>query len=156
MTRLAGRAADVVFLHPFTHREYLLQVTLPALGEGKSGRAAELGDLQIAGSAFTVPEDLPNAAEYEVKVRERIAFYASTPNYHGVLECLGLEALHKELHALSRQGRWREMGAALPKSLLDACVVRAPLAELQQAVRERYQGIYDRVVIDATPWATAR
>lgn len=153
MTRLAGRSADVVFLHPFTHLDYLRHVSLPALEEGKARRSVELGPLQVAGSAFTVPEDIPNVADYETKVRERIAFYASTPNYFGVLECLGLEKLHQELHGLSRQGRWREMGAALPSSLLEACVVRAPLAELPTAVRERFQGIYDRVQIDATPWA---
>lgn len=153
MTRLAGRSADMVFLHPFTHLDYLRHVSLPALEEGKSRRPVELGPLQVAGSAFTVPLDLPNVAEYETKVRDRIAFYASTPNYFGVLECLGLDKLHKELHGLSRQGKWEEMGAALPRSLLEACVVRAPLAELPQAVAERFQGIYDRVQIDATPWA---
>jgi probable F420-dependent oxidoreductase len=153
MSRLAGRSADMVFLHPFTHLEYLRHVSLPALEEGKARRPAELGPLQICGSAFTVPVDLPDVADYENKVRERIAFYASTPNYFGVLECLGLEKLHQELHGLSRQGKWREMGAALPASLLEACVVRAPLADLPQAVSERFAGIYDRVQIDATPWA---
>jgi probable F420-dependent oxidoreductase len=153
MARLAGRSADLVFLHPFTHLDYLRHVSLPALEEGKARRASDLGPLQVAGSAFTVPTDLPNVAAYDTKVRERVAFYASTPNYFGVLECLGLEKLHQDLHALSRQGKWREMGAALPKSLLEACVVRAPLADLPHAVRERFQGIYDRVLIDATPWA---
>ncbi len=154
MTRLAGRSADLVFLHPFTHLDYLRHVSLPALEEGKARRSEALGDLQVVGSAFTVPTDHPDVAAYEAKVRERIAFYASTPNYFGVLECLGLEALHGELHGLSRQGRWKEMGAALPDSLVDACVVRAPLRDLPDAVRARFDGIYDRALIYATPWAT--
>lgn len=155
MTRLAGRSADLVFLHPFTHLDYLRQVSLPALEEGKARRAPELRPLQVAGSAFTIPVDLPEAAAYETRVRERLAFYASTPNYHGVLECLGLEKLHQDLHDLSRQGKWQEMGEILPRSLWDACVVRAPLDDLPQAVKERFAGIYDRVLIDATPWTVS-
>lgn len=153
MTRLAGRSADLVFLHPFTHLDYLRHVSLPALDEGKAKRSESLAALRVVGSAFTVPTDLPEVAAYEAKVRERIAFYASTPNYFGVLECLGLEALHQQLHGLSRQGRWAEMGQALPDALVDACVVRAPLKDLPGAVKERFAGIYDRVLIDATPWA---
>jgi probable F420-dependent oxidoreductase len=152
MTRLAGRSADMVFLHPFTHLDYLRHVSLPALVEGKARRSSELGPVQVVGSAFTIALDQPGVADYEAKVRERIAFYASTPNYYGVLECLGFEKLHQDLHSLSRRGRWQEMAALLPETLIEACVVRAPLAELPQAVQQRYSGIYDRVLIDGTPW----
>lgn len=154
MTRLAGRSADLVFLHPFTHLDYLKHVSLPALEEGKARRSSALGELQVVGSTFTVPTDLADVSAYEARVRERIAFYASTPNYFGVLECLGLETLHQELHGLSRQGRWKEMGDILPDSLVDACVVRAPQRDLPGAVRERFHGLYDRALIDATPWVT--
>jgi hypothetical protein len=81
-----------------------------------------------------------------------MAFYASTPNYHGVLESLGLGELHQELHQLSRKGRWSEMGVAVPNQLVEACAVRAPLAELPAAVRERFAGIYDRVLIEGSPF----
>ena len=153
MTRLAGRSADLVFLHPFTHLDYLRHVSLPALQEGQVRRASSLSQVQVVGSVFTVPEDHERVKEFRLKVRERLAFYASTPNYFGVLECLGLEKLHHDLHTLSREGRWKEMGAAIPKSMWDACVVEAPLHELPQAVKERYQGVYDRALLDATPWA---
>lgn len=155
MTRVAGRAADMIFLHPFTHLEYLKKVSLPAIAEGARQRPDTLEPLLLVGSVFTVPTDHPNRAQYERKVRERVAFYASTPNYLEVLEVLGLGDLHKLLHAFSRQGQWAEMGAALPEDLLDRCVVRAPLEELPEAVKERFQGVYDRVLIDASPWVEA-
>lgn len=154
MTKVAGRAADLIFLHPFTHLGYLRGVTLPAIAEGVKQRPESLSPLTLVGSTFTVPTDHPQTALYERKVRERVAFYASTPNYHDVLENLGMGDLHKTLHAYSREGRWKEMGTALPDELLQACVVRAPLADIPAAVRERFSGIYDRVLIDATPWIT--
>ena len=152
MTRVAGRAADMIFLHPFTHLTYLREVTLVAISEGSQGRDPNLSPLTLVGSTFTVPTDHPERESLERKVRERVAFYASTPNYQDVLECLGMGDLHHKLHALSREGRWKEMGAALPSELMEACVVEAPLQELPDAVRERFHGVYDRVLIDATPW----
>ncbi len=154
MTKVAGRAADLIFLHPFTHLGYLREVTLPAIDEGVKQRPDAFAPLTLVGSTFTVPTDHPQTALFERKVRERVAFYASTPNYLDVLENLGLGDLHKTLHALSREGRWKEMGSALPEGLIGACVVRAPLADLPAAVRERFSGIYDRVLIDATPWVS--
>ena len=152
MTRLAGRAADIVLLHPFTHLEYLRQVTLPALEEGKRNRPPHLSPLKLVGWAFVIPEDHPELSRFEAATRERMAFYASTPNYHGVLDCLGLGDLHQELHQLSRQGRWSEMGSALPSSLVEACAVRAPLAQLPAALKERFAGIYDRVLVEGGPF----
>lgn len=152
MTQVAARAADLIFLHPFTHLEYLREVTLPAIAEGSRQRADGLSELVLVGSVFTVPTDHPQRGLYEHKVRERIAFYASTPNYRGVLEILGLCELHSQLHTLSRKGQWAQMGAALPEDLIERCVVRAPLDELPAAVKARFGGIYHRALLDATPW----
>ena len=152
MTRVAARAADLIFLHPFTHLEYLRGVTLPAVAEGSAKRTDGLPALTLVGSVFAVPTDHPQRSMYERKVRERIAFYASTPNYREVLEILGLGELHTKLHTMSRNGQWAQMGAALPEDLIDRCVVRAPLEELPAAVRARFDGIYHRVLLDATPW----
>lgn len=155
MTKVAGRTADMIFLHPFTHLEYLKKVSLVAIAEGAKERPAELAPLKLVGSVFTVPTDHPKAELLERKVRDRVAFYASTPNYQEVLEVLGMGALHSDLHALSRQGRWAEMGAAVPEALLEQCVVRAKRDSLPAAVRQRFEGIYDRALIDATPWVEA-
>lgn len=154
MTRLAGRAADVVLLHPFTHLTYLRQVTLPALQAGIAQRPAERPPLQVIGSVFVVPEDHHESAAWERRVRERLAFYASTPNYAAVLETLGFRDLQERLQTLSRQGRWSEMGSTLPTDLVEACLVRAPRERLAEVVRARFEGIYDRAILDVDPWLT--
>lgn len=55
MSRLAGRKADLVFLHPFTHLKYLREVSQPALNKGMDERDPSLSTLQVVGSVFSVP-----------------------------------------------------------------------------------------------------
>lgn len=150
MTKLAGRCADAVFLHPFTHLKYVEEVSLPALAEGKAKRDEGLGPLQVVGSGFCLAVDSPGYRKMKEKVLTRLAFYASTPNYKKVLASLGLEELHTELHQLSRQGEWKKMAEALPSELVAQCVVEAPQANLIPAVTERYGRVYDRFVMDPT------
>jgi len=152
ITAAAGRLAEAVFLHPFTHRKFIEEVTLPALRQGQSERDPGLGKLQLVGSCFTIATDSPQAERRRAVTLERLAFYASTPNYKKVLACLGLEELHQELHSLSRQGRWKEMSQLLPEEMIEQCVVAAPTNRLLQAVQERFEGLYDRVVIEPGPF----
>lgn len=150
MTKLAGAKADTIFLHPFTHLEYLNGVTLPNLKTGAADRSEELEPLELVGSSFLIATDLPNRKQATQKVIERLAFYASTPNYKGVLETLGLGGVHEKLHQLSRQGKWQEMGAGLPPELIEACVIQGPRAELKGLLNERFGKIYDRIVVDGS------
>lgn len=147
-TRAAGEVAQAVFLHPFTHLEYLKNVTLPALEQGKIKRDQSLGDLEVVGSCFCLNTDRPDYARKKREVRARLAFYASTPNYGEVVDSLGFEGLKSELHALSRQGRWDEMADALPEEFVAACVVEGDRDTILKSLRERFSGIYTRVVID--------
>lgn len=147
-TRAAGEVAEAVFLHPFTHLEYLKSVTLPALEEGKASRDRALGSLAVLGSCFCLNTDHP---DYEAKRGEivgRLAFYASTPNYREVVAALGYGDLHSRLHALSREGKWREMGRLMPADFVKACLVEGDTEAILGTLRQRFTGLYDRVVID--------
>ncbi len=147
-TRAAGEVAEAVFLHPFTHLEYLNSVTMPALMEGKNFRDSSLGSLTVVGSCFCLNTDRP---DYEERKREAVgslAFYASTPNYREVVAALGHGELHAELHTLSREGRWQEMGRLMPADLIDACLVEGSTSTILDTLHRRFSGLYDRVVID--------
>jgi probable F420-dependent oxidoreductase len=147
-TEAAGRFADAVFLHPFTHLKYLRDVSIPALQAGKRERDPSLGELEIVGSCFCVATDASDVKERRQSVFGRLAFYASTPNYSKVLTSLGMPELHAELHQLSKRGEWTKMAQALPTELIEACVVMAPKSGLREALENRFAGVYDRVVID--------
>ena len=147
-TRAAGQVADCVFLHPFTHLKYLHEVTLPALEQGKQKRAPERGKLEVVGSCFILASDSANYAEARSLALGRLAFYASTPNYKAVLTTLGLEELHRELHALSKRGEWQTMASILPPEFVSACLLEEEAARLPDALQERFGALYDRVVVD--------
>lgn len=148
-TRAAGEVAEAVFLHPFTHLKFLREVTLPALAEGRASRDSSLRPLEVVGSAFCLSPDRADFESQKQKALGRLAFYASTPNYAPVVESLGYQDLHSRLHDLSRRGEWQKMAQTLPADFVEACVVIAPRSEMIKALRDRFQSIYDRVVVDA-------
>jgi hypothetical protein len=89
-------------------------------------------------------DEAMNAAA--VACRRQIAFYGSTPAYRKVLELHGWGDLHGELHRLSRDRRWDDMGALIGDDVLRAFAVVAPLAEVGAAVLARCEGTIDRVL----------
>jgi probable F420-dependent oxidoreductase len=146
MCRAAGEVADGFHVHPMHSMGYLRDVVRPALDEGArlSGRSAD--DLVLYAPVFAVSGKTQadmEAAEQEV--RRQIAFYASTPNYRVLLEYHGYESLGKELSALMRRGEFAAMPKLVPDALLEEIAVVARSADLPDKLRQRYQGILQRV-----------
>jgi probable F420-dependent oxidoreductase len=145
MTEVAGEVADGMIIHPFSTLPYIESVTLPAIEKGlaKAGRKRE--DFEISYSNFVVTGR--DEAEFEASSRaakERIAFYGSTPAYKGVLESIGVGELQGELNTMSKQGRWKEMGALITDDVLEAfAVVGEPDAIAPEMLR-RYGSFTDR------------
>jgi len=148
MTSLAGELADFVVLHPFTTLKYLEEVTAPAIEDGlrKAGRSR--AEVTVVGSLFVITGDDESQASMEAQARQSIAFYGSTPAYSGVLESLGQEELHKELHRLSKAGQWSEMPRLISDSLLDNFALRAPREKLAEAIAARFGDHYQRVIFN--------
>ena len=145
MTETAGRVADGFIGHGFTTSRYLSEVTLPALRRGRGG---DLADFDVVGNPMIVTgrteaDYLASAAE----TRAQLAFYASTPAYRPVLELHGWGELGDELHALSRQGRWSEMGKLVDDTVLtEFAVVGEPKAVAAEVAR-RYGKVFTRCVL---------
>ena len=146
MTRLAGEVADFVVLHPFTNVDFLKNTTRPSLNEGLLKGGREDSELEVVGSLFAFEEGA-EAEQFEASVRQKVAFYGSTPAYRGVLEAVGAEELSDQLHQMSKRGEWEQMSGLIDDLLLDRFRVRAEADELFDRVRERFAGIYDRVVL---------
>ncbi len=146
MTALAGEVADFVLLHPFTHQEHVRSRTLPELQRGQE-RAGRDSAPEVVGSLFAFLEDEQSKRRRET-VRQKLAFYGSTPAYHGVWESLGLTELGRQLHQLSRQGGWGEMGGLIADEILEQfCVTGTDQSELFENVQRRFEGCYDRVIL---------
>ena len=145
MTRAAGEVADGLIAHSFSTRRYIEEVTLPTVRAGlaRAGRAENDFDLVYAPFVVTGADEESMAASAAV-ARERIAFYASTPSYRGVLELHGWGDLQTSLNALARQGKWAEMGGMIDDEMLGAFAVVAPLDELPAAYARWTAGVADR------------
>ncbi|MBT6274447.1 MAG: LLM class F420-dependent oxidoreductase [Chromatiales bacterium] len=145
MTEVAGEVSDGILVHGFTTEAYLRNVTLPALERGfaKAGRTRE--NFEICYPVFSVTgRDEQEMAAADKKMRQQIAFYGSTPAYKGVLDSIGAGELQPELNAMSKQGRWEEMGTLIDDSVLDKFAVTGPPSELAQQIKARYGDIIDR------------
>ncbi len=84
-------------------------------------------------------------AESEAEVRRQISFYGSTPNYRAVLEYHDCGHIAKELSAPVRQGEFEAMAKLVPDSLMDAVAISAEPSQLGATLRQRYEGVFDRV-----------
>ena len=76
--------------------------------------------------------------------RQQIAFYGSTPAYKPVLDSLDAGELQGDLNAMSKQGRWVEMGQLITDDLLDAFAVVGEPKEIAGQILSRYGDVIDR------------
>ena len=146
MTSVAGEVADGFLCHGFTTERYLREVTLPALEEGRAKSGATLVGYEIAGVPFVATgandEELATAC---AGVRGQIAFYGSTPAYRAVLKLHGWGGLADELHRLSIEGRWAEMGPLVTDDVLAAFAVIGKPAEVGAELIRRYGDLMTRM-----------
>ena len=147
MTDMCGEVADGLLAHAFTTPRYLHEVTLPAVrrGLGRSGR--DRGDFQVACPVFVVTGSDENEFDAaSAGVRKQIAFYGSTPAYRKVLALHGWGEVADELHRLSLQGEWDAMATLIDDEILDAFAVVATVDKLAAALKDRCDGVIDRVM----------
>ena len=148
MTELCGEVADGMHTHAFTTPRYIAEVSLPALQRGieKAGRTR--ADVEICCPAFvvtgTTEEEMAASA---TAMRRQISFYGSTPAYKGVLDVHGWGDLQPELRTLSMRGEWEAMGDLITDDILGTFAVVEPLDRVAAAVRARYEGVVDRIMM---------
>ena len=148
LARLAGELCDGFHVHPFHTPEYVEQIVKPAIAEGarKEGRDPE--DIVLATSVFIVTgESEKEVEDQREKMRAQAAFYASTPTYRTVLEVRGWEDVGEKLEELARNKRWDEMPSQISDEMLRAFVVEAAPDKFGPALKERYEGLIDRVAL---------
>ena len=75
---------------------------------------------------------------------QQIAFYGSTPAYKPVLDSVGAGQLQPELNAMSKQGRWVEMGGLIDDQLMGHFAVVAEPQGIAAAIRSRFGDLVDR------------
>jgi probable F420-dependent oxidoreductase len=150
MTEVAGEVADGLIVHPFNSMPFLLDKALPAVHRGlaKAGRKREDFILQINAIVITgETEEAYKAAEDSVK--GLLGFYSSTPAYKPPMEAVGLGDLQPTLNALSKEGKWDELGSYIDDDFLDAFCTRGKPDEIAAKLKAKYGEHADRLAIYA-------
>ncbi len=146
LCRLAGELCDGFHVHPFHTARYLREIVLSNIGQGATQAGRSRSDVQLACAIFVVTG--ANDAEIAANagaVKAQIAFYASTPSYAPVMELHGWKAIAEQLNGLSVRGQWAEMPDLISDEMLHEFAVVAPYDQLAKRVRERYEGLLDRI-----------
>jgi alkanesulfonate monooxygenase SsuD/methylene tetrahydromethanopterin reductase-like flavin-dependent oxidoreductase (luciferase family) len=119
-------------------------------GLARAGRARE--DFQLCCPVFVVTgRDEKEWQRSRSDVCRQIAFYGSTPAYRGVLELHGWGELQSELNALSKQGKWVEMGERIPDEILEEFAIVAEPRQVARGIAERFGGTIDRLLCTFPP-----
>jgi probable F420-dependent oxidoreductase len=145
LTRAVAEHADGLLVMPFGSKRFLNEVTMTAVDAGLSAAGRGRADLAI------VPEIIVSVSSDtnpdHATTRQLLAFYGSTPAYRPVLEAHGWGDLQPELNALSKQGRWAEMGALIDDDVLHTIAACGTPAEVAAHIADRVRGVSDRVCI---------
>ena len=148
LAKVAGELCDGFHVHPFHTLEYVRQTVKPAIKEGAEKENRNPEDVKLATSVFVITgETREEVEEQREKMRSQAAFYASTPSYRVVLEAHGWEDTGQELGRLARDKKWDEMPGLITDEMLRAFAVEAAPEEVGSALKERYQGLIDRVAL---------
>jgi probable F420-dependent oxidoreductase len=152
MTATAGEVADGFLCHGFTTERYVREVTLPGLERGFAASGRTRADFTLSLPVFVVTGRSDEEWERaRTGTKRQIAFYGSTPGYHGVLRLHGWDDVGPQLNELSRKGEWVAMGDLITDEMLDTFAVVAPPDEVAPAIVARYGDVLDRVNLD-TPY----
>jgi probable F420-dependent oxidoreductase len=141
LTRATAEHADGLLVMPFGSKRFLQEVTMANVREGLAAAGRSVDDFAV------IPEIIVSVGEDHSAARRLLAFYGSTPAYRPVLDIHGWGDLQPELNALSKQGRWQEMGGLIEDDVLHTIAACGTTAEVAAQVRDRVAGVSDRVCL---------
>jgi probable F420-dependent oxidoreductase len=146
LCRLAGEACQGFHVHAFHTARYLKELIIPNIEAGAQRAGRTRADVKLTCAIFVVTgRNDEEARNNAIMAKSQIAFYASTPSYASVMEMHGWQEVAARLNAMSREGRWAEMWQEISDEMLNEIAVVAPPDELPYKLKERYEGLLDRV-----------
>ena len=140
LAKLAGEAAQGFHTHPFHSPAYLEQVIIPQIAAGAASAGRTRDAVEVVAHAFVVT----NEVERQM-VRQQISFYASTPSYRSVLAHHGWEDVGDQLSQMAKAQQWAQMSSLISDEMVETFATIAEPADLANALKERYNGIAERI-----------
>jgi probable F420-dependent oxidoreductase len=148
LTRAVAEHADGLLVMPFGSKRFLHEHTMPMVREGLSAASRNADDFAVLPEIIvSVGETDAEREQADARTRALLAFYGSTPAYQPVLAAHGWQDLQPELNALSKQGRWDDMGGLIDDEILHTIAACGTPAEVARHIRDRVDGIADTVCL---------
>ncbi|MCZ4656043.1 TIGR03617 family F420-dependent LLM class oxidoreductase [Dietzia kunjamensis] len=155
LTRAAAEAADGLLVMPFGTTRFLHEHTMPRVRAGLAAAGRSEEEFEVVPEVIVSVTDDRSDDDDHMSTRRLLAFYGSTPAYKPVLDAHGWGDLQPELNAMSKQGRWQEMTSLISDEILHTIAACGSPAEVAAHVRDRVNGVGDRVCLYQTgPIAT--
>lgn len=146
MVRVAAEVCDGWMVHPFTTPSYFADVALPRFRGFMDEANRDHNACQVSLPAFVVTgRDDAEMAASAARIKQQIGFYGSTPAYREVLEHHGWGELGDELNAMTKTGRWDELGHVIEDEVLATFAVVTEPDRVHEALEDRYGSLVDRI-----------
>jgi len=144
----AGKLCDGLAMHVFNTPTYTDEVIAPMVEKGAESADRSLDDVELSASPFVVTGETEEEWEQSrLEAMRRIAFYGSTRTYHDVLETHGWKDVGAELHELSKDQKWAEMGELITDEMVSTFAIEAEPADLLDEAVDVYGDVADRIVL---------
>ena len=151
MCQLAGEVADGHLPGDPITDKWFAEVMLPNLEIGADRAGRKLSDLDLGSYGFIgCAADDEGLARVRQGLKERVAFYASTPEYEKILDMHGWDVDLSSFINMAREGRWKEMGNLVTDAMLDAYAAVGKPDELPGLLKRRFGNHIDRLQLDET------
>ncbi len=146
MCALAGEVADGVRLHPVVTAKYIDEEVVPNLARGAARIGRDPGAVEICMKPLigTAPNEEQLEAVVDI-VRERVAFYLSTPSYRRAFEIHGWGDIAREASTLSREKKWDDLPGLVTDDMLHTVATIGTFADIADRLNERYADRVDRI-----------
>ena len=149
MLRLTGEIADGhIPGEPVTYK-WFCEMMLPNMEIGAKRAGRSLKDIDLANHGLIGCAKTETGLEaVRKRIRERVALYASTPEYRPMLEMHGWQNKFSDFIELAREGKWEEMGDHVTDEMLEEYSVVGTPEELPGKLAARFGGVAQRVQMD--------
>jgi probable F420-dependent oxidoreductase len=147
MCRMIGEVADGMLVHPLHTVDYIDDVVRKGVAEGAKRAGRSPDDIALVCPVMTaVSDDEEERARQREQLRQRLAFYGSTPGYGVIFDASGWPGTGERLNQLQRAGDLATLSASITDEMIDAFAVTATWDELPGLLAERYAGRVQRLV----------
>lgn len=146
MTRVAAELTDGLITHSFVSEKSLREVNLKTIEQCLREKNRARSDFELVLPLFIATGS--NEEEYKRNIewhRHRIGFYASTPAYKLQLDLHGWGEVHNETRAMTKQGRWDELGAPITDEMLETFTVMGEPKEIAPKIKRRFGDFVDTI-----------